>query len=629
MIYTRAPVWAAVQVAIVLALPTATGWAEVSQSDRELVNHVLSQLLAVTEPPEDLAWPPHVDVSESDKINAFATAKSEEKSPKLIPVVTITTGMLGQVVQGDADRLAFILGHELGHIVLRHVVPKPGREPTPFVKATFTREQEYAADLKGMQLTLQAGHSHRRAIRGIQRMTELGLDYSSFEGLGVDHPSWKDRLTFLDKEQASLWKAMSAFENGVVFLLLEQYETAARCFKCVTRDFPACHEGCANLGHALLMQYCDALELEDLRQFGLGQIVCGGFYRRPTSLEAQVRGIDEELWWAAVDALKDADRLKPDQSLVVADLGLAYLLRPAGKDPGKARAYLDRAAELAQADSTLDGPARAAVLINAGVADLASGETAACAKRLDEAQSAAQAFGAERRPARPVLGLTTGLLYNRSLLRAGSTDGATRAQTVRDLEEYLTTASSASAWWTLAYERYARACGESQVAAKPEEQLRERAGRTYRAVTEIELAPGIRVALSEDTILARQRLGPGESVPVVPGTNLVRLQYAQYGVSLLANEQVLAICLEGENAPAAPLRGAGLGGQVTQLRAGMTADELERLLGDQDYDLRQLENPAVHYRFYRRLGLAVRVERGGKVQELVIAQIPDREIIGG
>jgi len=61
----------------------------------------------------------------------------------------------------------------------------------------------------------------------------------------------------------------------------------------------------------------------------------------------------------------------------------------------------------------------------------------------------------------------------------------------------------------------------------------------------------------------------------------------------------------------------------------MTADELERLLGDQDYDLRQLENPAVHYRFYRRLGLAVRVERGGKVQELVIAQIPDREIIGG
>jgi hypothetical protein len=66
--------------------------------------------------------------------------------------------------------------------------------------------------------------------------------------LNKDHPSWKDRLAELDPNQPSLWRAMSAFDNGNHFLLLEQYLAAERCFEKVVDDFPDCYEAWANLG---------------------------------------------------------------------------------------------------------------------------------------------------------------------------------------------------------------------------------------------------------------------------------------------------------------------------------------------------------------------------------------------
>jgi hypothetical protein len=117
------------------------------------------------------------------------------------------------------------------------------------------------------------------------------------------HPSWTDRLTLLDKEQAQLWQAMSAFENGVFFLLVEQYPSAESCFRQVTREFPQCHEAWTNLGDSLLMQYCDKLQADDVRQFNVGQLAVGAFYNRSESLEGMVRGPDKRLWNEAVAAL--------------------------------------------------------------------------------------------------------------------------------------------------------------------------------------------------------------------------------------------------------------------------------------------------------------------------------------
>ena len=123
------------------------------------------------------------------------------------------------------------------------------------------------------------------------------------------------------------------------------------------------------------MQYADSLDTDDLRRFDVGQIVVGGFYRRPKSLEVKVRGINEELWWDAVGALRESIRLKPDLSLPKANLGVAYLFRPAGKDPGKAAQFLEEASQLAGGDPSLDPVSRLAEDINLAVAYAALGDT--------------------------------------------------------------------------------------------------------------------------------------------------------------------------------------------------------------------------------------------------------------
>lgn len=80
-----------------------------------------------------------------------------------------------KVIKGDADRLALILGHELGHILERHIVTDtPGK--TDLVRQVFSRKDEIAADVRGLQLTVKAGYSYRKAIKGIEAMMRLGLN---------------------------------------------------------------------------------------------------------------------------------------------------------------------------------------------------------------------------------------------------------------------------------------------------------------------------------------------------------------------------------------------------------------------------------------------------------------------
>src|SRR5262249_8800781 len=157
----------------------------------------------------------------------------------------------------------------------------------------MTRDQEYAADLNGMQYALAAGYS-TKGVRAYQKLGEIN-SYSSFEALSADHPSANDRLARLDRDQASLWRSMSAFDNGVFFLKIEQYESAKTCFRNVVRAFPDADEAWANLGYALLMQYADSLEPDDVRRFDIGQLMVAGFYTRPKTLQGKVRRIDMDV----------------------------------------------------------------------------------------------------------------------------------------------------------------------------------------------------------------------------------------------------------------------------------------------------------------------------------------------
>ena len=187
----------------------------------------------------------------------------------------------------------------------------------------------------------------------------------------------------------------------------------------------------------MLMEYADSLDEADIQRFNVGQIVTGGFYRRSKSLEAHVRGVNEELWSDAVGALREAIRLNPGLSLPRANLGIAYLFRPAGKDPGKAAQYLEDAAKLAPTDSSLDSVARLAESANLAVAYSAAGDNAKALEELGEVDQLWQS--PETRRSRATTPVSNAVAYNRAFLLAQSPDKAEQKRALNDLEAYLRT----------------------------------------------------------------------------------------------------------------------------------------------------------------------------------------------
>ena len=114
-------------------------------------------------------------------------------------------------------------------------------------------------------------------------------------------------------------------------------------------------------------------------------------------------------------------------------------------------------------------------------------------------------------------------------------------------------------------------------------------------------------------------------MPVVRGTNVMRVEYPTLGIAVIGTDEVLAIVLCSDKASPVNLREMGLGARSIQLQVGMTSADLDRLLGDSDYDFRQLIDPDLNYRFYSDLGIAV-LSQSGKIVELVISQIPKKRV---
>jgi tetratricopeptide (TPR) repeat protein len=622
-------------VALIVAFilrPSPTRGADAAMSDEELVKRVSKLLLSVTDPPTDMPWPPKISIKNNDDINAYATMELESiddnGKPKVRPIVVVFSGLMKKVVltkddpdpNSAPDRLAYVMGHEISHLLLKHVVLKPEDfKKTEFVRKAFGREQEIAADLKGAELCLKAGFSHRKGMDAIVRMNKLGLRYSSFEGLSVGHPSWDDRITLLDQKRSQLWRSMSAFYTGSSFLLLEQYPAAETCFRRVIDEFPQCDEAWANLGYALLMQYCDGLEAEDLRQLKVGQILVGGFYRRPESLESMVRGMDQKVWKEAVTALEKANELKEGQLIVQANLGIAYLVHPSGKPAlAKAQKYLEAAAKKAADDDKLDPALRSAILVNAGVADLAAGRVEEGEKSLTKGDKAGSKYVAGFVRVSSVPGLTTAVTYNRAMLLAGSKEEAKKTQAIDQFETYLKSASPASAWWPIAYDRYTALCKDLKRKPRDRDNLVALAPSRLRLVTAVKVGETT-VALTQPLQVAASKLG--EETPAAARSKLKRVRFAKYDMEVLATDTILAICLTGANAPSIPVQPAGGGPAVGQLKVGMDDEKCADLLAEEPFDLRNLDDPGVSYRFYSRLGLGVRV-KDKKVVEIVVAQIP-------
>lgn len=611
--------WRAMLLCIPLALLASTAQAEISQKDRELANDVWEKLLIVAEPVEGYAWPPKLDIIDEEVLNAYATLDYENPDEPQ-PLIFLYQGILEKVIEGKPDRLAYLLGHELSHILCKHVDRGTRRPSTPLVEFAATRAQEEEADLRGLELALAAGYSKKDCLGMIRQMIALGQEYTSFEGLNADHPSWNDRGAYIDEDDEHLWRSMSAFKNGVYFIMFEQYPAAIFCFENVTKEFPGSSEAWANLGYARLMEYCDALSSEDLQYFDIGQLAVGGFYTRPGELLRT--GPDEKLWFAAVGALNEALRLNPNSMVAAANLGVAYLVHPTGKQVGEATRYFEIAATLAEEESGEDALARASVLANAAVADLAAGRTEEANARFEMAQDLQRSFSSESAVGS---GITGSLMYQQATLLSNSKDPTDKKKGVKLFEQYLRTIGPSSAWWGLAYKKYVALCESVGVDAQSENGLQGRRTETLRPVTAITLPDGEVIRLTEKLREVEAALGEGESLPVVRRTLFKKLRYADRGIDLLTTDQVLAIWLTEPDSPAVQLRASGVATEIQEISVGMSRDDLDEVLGNMMYDYRQLYDPEINYRFYRDLGIAIRI-RKGEVAEIIVVQIPERTI---
>jgi Zn-dependent protease with chaperone function len=598
------------------------------RSDEDMFKDVMTRLvnteLLRSSYPAKYAFPPKylIKPDSAKEMNAYASvhpklgAEMDPDTRKMRPVALITQGYMREIVKGDEGILAAIMGHELAHLTKGHLEAYLG--DTSLVLFAFKRDHEVEADLEGMRFAEAAGFPYKDGIQSAIREMKLQR-FTSFENLQGTHPSWEERLSHLDRNRSKLWAASAAYQNGFLFLRLEQYQSAKQCFEAVTKGFPDCPEAWANLGYAQLMHYCDGLESTDLRRYKIGQIVAGAFYARPKGL-APTRGIDDKLWKASVEALNKAVEINPKLSLPHANLGIAYLLHPEGTDAAQADRHFGQALKLLGPDAASHDLADAAVLVNAGVADLALG------KKSEALQKFQSAEGISRKalPGSLMTTLQDALLFNQALVAAsGNQDDRGRAFTLAST--YLGLSSPGSAWYPLAYQLYAKLGKELGREVQPIDRFsRPSPNATLRAVTSVKLADDLVLTLDEPASPALARLGVTNAagVPIHSKSKIKRLLSVRPDMDVLAGDKILAVFLTGPRSPALTLQGKGLTGKAGTLRVGMTEQEVSKILKGHFLEpVRSVDNPGVTYQFYPYLGVGVRLS-GGRVSELVVAQVP-------
>ena len=615
-----------------LLLTTINNYGQIQQSDSDLLNTVSKQLLAaVKNIPKNHDWPPVFKIEQTDDLNAWAQFNPDNENGFMI---VVTSTMFDKVIQSKSDRLAYILGHELNHILCGHLdaaITPELRGSKNVVRAAYDRDQEKEADIEGLKLTLKAGFSKKGALTAFTTIREIS-DYTPIEALSYDHPSWTERLAYVDNAQATLWRSMSAFENGVYFLFFENYDAAIACFEKVRSEFPSCYEASANLGYAYLMMYFDAFDYTDLKDYNIGQIVIGGFYRRPASLEARTRGVNENLWWDAVGYLKEALRINPNLSLVKANLGIAYLLHPQRSGVGDSEKYLSEAISLIEQDKTLDPALKATVYLNAGVTDLAMNNIQLAVSKLEQADKYSQESPSHGFGYQGTTFLTAAVSYSNSLIENAISfnkivinlknpgGDKTNKESAAKLYDYLCASNPASIWWTYAYELYSDLCKKINSTPKSKESIIKNIAIHYKPVRSISFSkPKITIYPSQKITEVKKVLGEGEVIPVNKERKIYKYVYQKLGLEIVGGEEVIAITLINSSAPQIVV--AGVDNSKTIIPIGMSKTDLKKTLKGIYADGISIPWQEKVFSFYSDIGIAVGYQ-DDLISEIIIIQPP-------
>jgi tetratricopeptide (TPR) repeat protein len=557
------------------------------------------------------------------KYNAQASLMRDSKRQLIVkdgkfqPLVRITYSYI-EMMGEDENAVALVLGHELGHHALGHTMPSSSYDPPALEMATSQRN-EANADLFGARLMLKAGYSLRDAVRAEWRgLDRTGLISSSATSTCQTHPADSDRVArlaaILDKGDEQLWRAMAAFENGAVFLAVENYGAAEKCFERVVREFPNCPEALANLGLARLMKYCEGLAAPDIQQLGIGHFLGSTYYKTAASLPSTRSDLAGrlKLWQSAELALKHARDLSPKSPVILANLGIAYLVHPEGKDVGAALECFTEA-EKALAGSTLSSRLRVQLLVNFGVAALADGQRGKGQRCLEQAAAlAGQTYG--ERSAWP-LEVRSAIAYNTAAAIAG-TDPSSAAEA---LVEYLEAAPKTSIWWPTAYQQYEKLCHALQVPPVPKGKLGHEV--SLRKQMSIDLGGGKSVHIGEALPEVLDRLGkPTRETRV--RASLTRLVYEDLGIEIITDGDVIfTIEIVTPRIPALEVHEAGVSSKkLSELKVGMNREDIEKRIGPGNQ--KPIFSAKKEYPYYPQLGLALEYDEAGQLVRIILVQLP-------
>ncbi|MDP2314255.1 MAG: M48 family metalloprotease [Pseudomonadota bacterium] len=204
----------------------------------------------------------------------------EEVNASALPggFLQVNKGLLDLV---DDNELAFVIGHELSHVILRHGASTMNLQAAThsvtdlqatrtaedraaarkkatelyLMMASHSRQLELEADLYGQLYAVRAGYPSAASVTALQDLeASIGVNLSPAEVPWASHPLFAERIDQLQKGFGSLQRTHAQFDAGLTWLRAGRYEQAATSFQQFLTVFPRSTAAWANLGAAHLYQ---------------------------------------------------------------------------------------------------------------------------------------------------------------------------------------------------------------------------------------------------------------------------------------------------------------------------------------------------------------------------------------
>lgn len=168
------------------------------------------------------------------------------------------TEALVRLFQSD-DELAFALGHEISHVVLRHVVSMMSMEQAlkaahrvpegklAPVQSFYAHNAELEADTFGALYSTRAGYAFSSAHLGLEKVANVSAVQES-----DSHPAYQERIATLKQFRTELERAVNLFTVGSEALKAGETGDAIAALDLFVATFPNSISGRFNLGAAYL-----------------------------------------------------------------------------------------------------------------------------------------------------------------------------------------------------------------------------------------------------------------------------------------------------------------------------------------------------------------------------------------